>query len=104
MPASLEQLIWLSIANASLAFTVTETKLFHRFREWVKEKSRFFGELCSCGYCLGHWSAFLLVVIYQPRLFERWWPLDYFLTALVMAWLSGFQWIVLCALMQKAGK
>jgi hypothetical protein len=30
--------------------------------------------------------------------------LDYFLTALVIAWLGGMQWIIMCLLMQKAGK
>jgi hypothetical protein len=100
----MEQMGWLSMASASIAFTITETRLFQRFREWLKAKSAFFGELASCGYCLGHWSAFLLVAIYQPRLLERWWPLDYFLTALVIAWLSGFQWALLCWLMEKAGK
>lgn len=104
MPALMERLVWLSMANAAIAFTVTETKLFHRFREWRKGKNSFLGELVSCGYCFGHWSAFLLVAIYQLRLFERWWPLDYFLTALVMAWLSGFQWALLCWVMQKGGK
>ncbi|MFO1434161.1 MAG: DUF1360 domain-containing protein [Candidatus Competibacteraceae bacterium] len=104
MSAPFEQLLWLSMANAAIAFTVTEAKIFERLREWIKGKSAFCGELFSCGYCLGHWSAFLLVAVYQPRLFERWWPLDYFLTALVIAWLSGFQWALLCWLMEKAGK
>ncbi len=104
MPTLMERLLWLSMANAAMAFTVTETKLFHRFREWIEGKNSFLGELVSCGYCFGHWSAFLLVAIYQPRLFERWWPLDYFLTALVIAWLSGFQWALLCWVMRKGGK
>ena len=104
MPVLIEQMLWLSMANASIAFTVTEARLFRHFREWIKDRNSFLGELCSCGYCLGHWSAFLLVAIYQPRLLERWWLLDYFLTALVIAWLSGFQWALLCWLMQKSGK
>ena len=60
--------------------------------------------LHGCGYCLGHWSAFVLTAIYRPRLFHAWWPLGFFLTALVIAWLSAFQWAVLCWLMQKTGK
>jgi hypothetical protein len=62
------------------------------------------GELVACGYCLSYWSAFALTAIYQPRIFHAWWPLDYFLTTLVIAWLSAFQWIALCWLMQKTGK
>lgn len=100
----MEAVIYLSFVTASVSFTVTETKLFRPLREWVQGRSRFLGALLSCGYCLGHWVAFALVGIYQPRLFEAWWPMDYFLTALVIAWLAGFQWVVLCWLMERAGK
>jgi hypothetical protein len=70
----------------------------------VKGKNSFGGELLSCGYCIGHWVAFALVAIYQLRLFHKWWLLDYFLTALVVAWLGGFQWAFMCWLMEKARK
>ncbi len=53
---------------------------------------------------MGHWVAFGLVAVYRPRLFEGWWLLAYFLTALVIAWLAAFQWAALCWLMDKAGK
>ena len=104
MPPALASVLWLSLANASIAFTVSEMQLFRPFREWLKARNAFLGELFGCGYCLGHWSAFLLVAIYRPRLFLCWGPLDFFLTALVIAWLSAFQWILLCWLMQKTGK
>lgn len=94
----------LSLATASISFTVTETKLFLAVRERVKRRNSFFGELISCGYCFGHWVAFSLVAIYRPRLFHGWWLLDYFLTALVIAWLAGFQWALMCWLTGKAGK
>ena len=97
-------IICLSFVTASISFTVTEMKLFKPLREWVKRKNSFLGELLCCGYCLGHWIAFALVAIYQPRLFESWWLLDYFLTALVIAWLAGIQFVVMCWLMEKAGK
>jgi hypothetical protein len=96
--------ILLSVATASISFTVAETQLFEPLREWIKGKSSFFGELFLCGYCLGHWIAFVLVAIYKPRLFDFWWLLDYFLTALVIAWIAAFQWMVMCWLFRKAGK
>lgn len=102
--STLATVLWLSTANASVAFTVTETKLFAALRGWTRTRSRFLGELVSCGYCLGHWTAFGLVATYQPRLFQGWWPLDYFLTALVVAWLGAFQWAALCCLCGRAGK
>jgi hypothetical protein len=100
----METVIYLSLVTASISFTVSEAKLFLPLREWFKRKLSYLGELISCGYCLGHWVAFALVAIYRPKLFEFWWLLDYFLTALVIAWLAAFQWIVLCWLMEKAGK
>jgi hypothetical protein len=100
----MEKIIYLSFVTASISFTVTETKLFQPLREWVKHKNHFLAGMLSCGYCFGHWLALALVVIYGYSRFTAWWPLDYFLTALVIAWLSAFQWILLCWLMDKIGK
>lgn len=100
----MEMVIYLSVVTASIAFTVTETKLFKPLREWLQKKSTFLGELFSCGFCFGYWIAFALTVLYKPRLFNQWWPLDYFLTAVVIAWFSGLQWAFMCLLMDKAGK
>lgn len=97
-------ILWLSMANAALAFAVTEARLFRPVREWFKGRSPLLGELFSCGYCFGHWTAFGLVAIYRPRLLVAWWPLDYFLTALVIAWLGAFQWGALCWIMKGADK
>jgi hypothetical protein len=100
----MEQVVLLSFVVASLAFTVTEAKLIAPTRERLKRKNPLLGELISCGYCLGHWVAFGLVAIYRPRLFHAWWLLDYFFTALVIAWLAGAQWALMCWLMEKAKK
>jgi hypothetical protein len=100
----MEAVIYLSFVTASIAFAVTETKVFKPLREWMKRKNTFLGKLLSCGYCLGHWIAFALVAVYKPKLFEFWWLLDYFLTAIVITWFSGLQWTLMCWLMDKAGK
>lgn len=94
------QVFFFSLATAGISFTITETQLFKSWREWLKSKNEFIGKLFSCGYCLGHWVAFFLVCVYQPRLFfSRFFIFDYFLTAIVIAWLSGFQWSFMCWLM-----
>jgi hypothetical protein len=100
----MEKVILLSLIVASISFTVSESKLFMPLRDWAKKKLSYLGEFLSCGYCLGHWVAFGVVAVYRPRLFNSWWLLDYFLTALLIAWLSGFQWVVMCWLMDKAKK
>lgn len=100
----MDEVIFLSFVTASIAFTVSETKLVQPLREWVNGRSPFLGELLSCGYCFGHWVALGLVAIYRPRLFQAWLPLDYLLTALTIAWLGAVQWILMCLFMQKTGK
>lgn len=104
MPDQTKEVILLSFVTASIAFTVSDTKLFRPIRDRVKDKNVFFGELLSCGYCFGHWVAFSFVAIYRPRIFHAWPPLDYFLTALAIAWLAALQWILMCWFMAKTGK
>lgn len=94
----------LSLAVASISFLVTETKLLLPLREWVKRKNRFLGELLSCGYCFGHWVALAGVGLYRPRLLDAWGPVDFILTVFILAWLAGFQWALMCLVMEKAGK
>ena len=100
----MKEIILLSFINASISFTVSESKIFQPLRDWCNKKSIFIGSILTCGYCLGFWVAFALVAIYRPKLFELLWLLDYFLTALVIAWLSAFQWVIMCWLIEKTGK
>jgi hypothetical protein len=98
----MEEVLYLSLVTASISFTLTETKLFASLREWLRGMSTILGDLFSCGFCFAHWIAFGLTAIYQPRLFKIWIWLDYFLTALVIAWIAAFQWVLMCWLMKKA--
>jgi hypothetical protein len=100
----MERVILLSFVTAAISFTVSEAKLLRPLREAVKRKSAIGGDLLCCGYCTGHWVALALVAIYQVRLFNSWWLLDYALTVLVIAWLGGVQWALMCGLMARAGK
>ncbi len=100
----MKNVLYLSFVTATISFTITETKIFKPLREWTKSKNAFIGEFVSCGYCFGHWIAFVLVAIYQARLFTFWWLLDYFLTALIIAWFSAFQWVLMCWLIGKVEK
>lgn len=98
------EVVYLSFVTASISFTVTETRVFQSFRGWIKDRNRLLGDLFSCGYCFGHWVSFGLTAIYTPRLFQYWRLLDYFLTALIIAWFAGIQWAIMCWLMDKTGK
>ncbi len=79
------------MGTASAAFTLSEMTVIAGLREWTNGRGLLLGKLASCGYCLGHWVAPGLAAIYRPKLFEGWWLLDHFLTALVIAWLASLQ-------------
>lgn len=100
----IKTVIYMSFVTASISFTVTETQLFKPIREWVKNRSAFFGKMLNCGYCFGHWVSFGLVAVYKPKLFVSWRLLDYFLTALVVAWFGAFQVVLMRLLMGKASE
>ncbi|MDO8516943.1 MAG: DUF1360 domain-containing protein [Nanoarchaeota archaeon] len=77
----------------SIAYTMTESGIFEPYRIFCKNVCKKLGELSSCGYCTGHWVAFFLVAVYQPRIVHSsFWLLDYFLTAILIAWISGLWW------------
>jgi hypothetical protein len=87
----LSQVVWLSLLTESVAFTLSEMPVLAGRCDRAKGRIVRLGELVCRGYCLSEWIAFGLVAIYRPRLFEAWWLLDYFLTALVIAWVADFQ-------------
>lgn len=98
------ELILLSIVNASISFTITESVLFQPLRQYLKTKTIWLSKLVSCGYCLGHWTALGLVSIYQFNLFHSNILIDYFCTILVISWLSAVQWLLMCYLMKLTDK
>jgi hypothetical protein len=65
-PMLLESLFILALANFAIAITVTRSVMFEGFRQFViKRRSLFWGNLFSCPYCFGHWSAFVLCWLNQ---------------------------------------
>lgn len=98
------ELLLLSVVVASVSFTVAEARLFSPARRWFQAKAPLLGELLSCGYCLSHWVALILVVVFRPRPTVSWWLLDYFFAVLILAWIGSFQWAMMCWLLDKAGK
>ena len=100
----LTKLILLSVVTAMISFTVTEAAVFRPMRTWRESKNKFFGKLIHCGYCFGFWVALFIEYIFKFQLFDIYLFLDYFMTTLVIAWLSGFQWILMCCFMKFAEK
>lgn len=83
--------ILLSMVVASISFFISHSQLLEKLRKWAWRKSNFFSDLIDCCYCLGHWVAVVVLVIFPVRLFGIAWPADYILTWLVISWLAGLQ-------------
>lgn len=97
----MKTLILLSFANACISYTISQTLIFKPFRYILSCWNDWIGELVSCGYCLGHWVAFILVAIYHPYVVHSYWLIDWFITSLILAWLSGIQWGLFTILLTK---
>lgn len=82
-------LILLGIAAGMVNLTVTKSWIFREVRMWADEKGEKLGKLVSCPYCFGHWVGFVLTLVTGSR------PIcngnaffDWFLSSLVIGWLS----------------
>lgn len=69
------QLLTLAGAVASVSFTLTTSRLFGAWREWLRAQrdrgrpgAAFLDNLFHCHYCLSHWVAAPLVVLLDPGL------------------------------------
>jgi uncharacterized membrane protein (DUF485 family) len=100
---AMQGVIWMSLASACIAYTISEARIFLPLRLWVGKKSDFFCHMISCGFCLGFYVAFTLEIIFQPNLFSI--PIiGHLLTSFIISWLSGVQWVIMCILIKKADK
>jgi len=98
------QIFWLvilSLAVASIAWTVTQEKIFEEWREAAKKHSedasnilvRKFFYVWTCEYCFSHWVTILVLLITQFRLlFDDW--RGFFLSFFVLPWIAN-QWMSL---------
>ena len=85
--------VLLSMVVASISFFVSHSQLLAKFRNWIlgKGESVIFYDLITCCYCLGHWIATIVLIIFPMKLFGIFWPADYFLTWLAISWMAGLQ-------------
>lgn len=90
----------LSVTVWTVSTTIARARVFRPLRRWVKAHSDFFGEGVSCQYCISHWVAFALTLVYRPELLPAaHWPafaapwllpvIDYFASAFALIGLSA---------------
>ena len=93
------ELILLSIAVASIAWTVTQEEIFREPREWCGNRSqdaksileRKFFYVFTCEYCFSHWVTLFILVLTGFRLLVDDWR-GYILAFFVIPWLAN-QWM-----------
>jgi hypothetical protein len=89
----------LALAVAAVAMTVGRSNVFAPLRTFVDDRSRWFGELVSCPYCVSHWLAFAAVAVYRPRIVDSGVVLaDYAVAAFALVSLATFA----CAIIVRA--
>lgn len=98
----LEQIFWLlilSLATASVAWTVTQEEIFREPREYCKRRSeteknfflRKFFYVFTCEYCFSHWVTLFLLILTGFRLgFDDW--RGYVVAFFVIPWIAN-QWM-----------
>ena len=82
------ELCVLSLAAAAVSVTLTKAKIFHRVRLAVSRRWEW-GELVHCHYCVVHWVALFLVLVYQPRPVQAAPPLDLLVAAFAIVGISA---------------
>jgi len=100
----MQEILIYSLVVSCISFTISEAAIFKKLRDRIKFHNRLLGKLVCCGYCVGHYIAALVMIIYQPRLFFYFAPVDYLFTWFVLVWISGVQWVIMVFLFKVAGK
>ncbi len=98
------QIFWLvvlSVAVASIAWTVTQEEIFREWRDICVEKSRTgrstlgrkFFYVFTCEYCFSHWVSLIVVLLTGFRLLIDDWR-GYIIAFFALPWLAN-QWMSL---------
>jgi len=99
-----EQIFWLiilSMAVASVAWTVTQEEIFREWREKCEDKSKTCGSILqrkffyvfTCEYCFSHWVTILILIFTGFQLLLADWR-GYILAFFILPWLAN-QWMSL---------
>lgn len=63
---ALAQLVFLAFGVSMVSVTITKTKIFEPFRDWLNYRTDWLYELFSCPYCLSVWVSMGTVAIFRP--------------------------------------
>lgn len=71
MTYQLQLLGWLSVATASVSFTITKTQMFDFIRDRLPDS--ILRDLMNCPYCMAHYVAAFFISMYTPKPFSGQW-------------------------------
>lgn len=99
MAVTIFSLVVLSVAVASIAWTVTQEEVFREPREWCSQKcesarsfvARKFFYVFTCEYCFSHWVTLVVLLITGFRLVYDDWR-GSVVAFFVLPWLAN-QWM-----------
>ena len=86
----LVDLIVMALAVAATSYTIARAKIFAANRKWITRKSKWFGQLVNCPYCVSHWVAAALVIAIAWRPLDVLRGIDYFVGAMAIVCVSAF--------------
>lgn len=83
----------LSVVTSVISVTLARGLIFEDLRNWVVDKSKFFGTLITCPFCTSFWVAFVLIGVYRPIVTHSgFYPIDlivtYFLVVGSSSWVT----------------
>lgn len=98
MQTQLVNILYITLAIASVSFTVTRTGIFEWLRELVSPIHPKVEQLFHCPYCLGHWITFVVLLIVPKTYLIQIVPsvvFNFFFTTFVIMGLAGLLHYVL---------
>jgi hypothetical protein len=101
-------LLFLGIANGMISLCLAKAELFRTPREFLFNRSikliyNFLYNLISCPYCLSHWVAAAMVIIWKPVITHCGICLfDYVISVFVMVGFATITWTITFGLMNWA--
>jgi hypothetical protein len=80
--------LWFGLASGIISFTIADMGIFERLRTFAN-RSKFFGKLIHCHYCLGFYISAIICIIYKPNLINQISVVDQILTYFIVCGISG---------------
>lgn len=85
------RLLVLALATSAISVTITRSGVFHGPRDWIADRSQWFGELVHCPYCMSHWVSLVLMLWYDLRIVpDTYWLVDLVVSALAVVAVASF--------------